>query len=156
MGNFAHRYVTSLSVGRVVRMTGLGLLAALVLDQTMVSPRGWIKPVAVGSVCQCQDCLSAYPKAYRFGMSRSNDFWTFGTYTGIAGPITFASVGIVVYVIGRFIRIERDFWIEEDPRPDVCATCGYSRAGLASDVTCPECGGAANAHSQPLKDAARD
>lgn len=155
MGNFADRYVTSLSVGRVVRMTGLGLLAALVLDQTMGSPRGWTKPVAVGSACQCPDCLSAYPTVYRFGMSRSDNFWTFSTYTGIAGPITFASVGIGVYVIGRFIRIERNFWIEEDSRSDVCATCGYSRAGLARDAMCPECGGA-SADSEPPKDASRD
>ena len=153
---FVHRYVTSLSVGRAVRLTGLGLLAALTLDQTVVSPQGWTKPVALGSVCQCADCLRAYPRAYRFALSRSDDFWTFGTYTGIAGPITFAIVGIGVYVIGRFIRIERDFSIEEDPRPDLCATCGYSRVGLASDATCPECGGAANANSRPLEDAARD
>ncbi len=38
MGNFAYCYVTSLSVGRVVRMTGLGLLAALWLDRLLAFP----------------------------------------------------------------------------------------------------------------------
>ena len=145
---YVDRYFTSLSVARVVRVTGLVLMALVVLDQTLTFPNARMVAIAVGSDCQCADCKSVYPLTYRLRVPSWGEGELFGTYTGMQGPLVFAAVGLAIYLIGRCIRVTIDLQLFVAPPPSVCATCGYSREGLAADAMCQECGEVAQAQER--------
>lgn len=74
---------------------------------------------------------------------------------GIIWPGTLANIAVFASVLwlagGGFTRARRSYWRKRNR----CPACGYSRAGLAANAPCPECGGAGAGASGSVAQASR-
>lgn len=99
MHDFLERHVTGFCFSRVLWVAGVALGLMVVLDQ-MIDGRARWEAVAVGSVCDCQDCLMHHPRWLRLqgGYPAYETTHLFDANTGVRGPVVMfiAATGLMV------------------------------------------------------------
>lgn len=99
MHDFLERHVTGFCFSRVLWVAGVALGLMVVLDQ-MIDGRARWEAVAVGSVCDCQDCLMHHPRWLRLqgGYPAYETTHLFDANTGVHGPVVMfiAATGLMV------------------------------------------------------------
>ena len=105
---FMQRYVIGFSLSRVLRVAGVVFAIMIVADQ-VIDGRGRWRRIAIGSGCDCSDCLQHYPVGLKleWGFAAHETTHLFDANTGVRGPIVALGAAGVMFLTGYVSRGRR-------------------------------------------------